>query len=326
MQTMVFISYARADEAEVRQLHRDLTAAGIPCWLDVESILPGTDWDAELQKAIEQCSHLLIVCTPTSMASANVRAEWHYAFELKKTLHPFILKPCEIPFRLRIFQHLDATEDGYQAAIKKLLAVLPNNHSKLSSETVEETVTGSNRIDALIKRAVANWKSFGLLLDNPTFKVIDNARDQLTDPDDAALQLIFLSARKNSQPLEYWAEQLKRRTSALDLIENTLIDEVSETFSHTLQDEFWLFSSQRLMTKVAELVSLTDDFSKLAMLLDASEKLLLKAVEIGLDTSEIEEILFRRFTQQPHIITARALGWLNSPHLLEQAIGSKPLT
>lgn len=331
MQPMVFISYSRADEAEVRQLHRDMTAAGINCWLDVEAIPPGSDWDAELQKAIEQCTHLIIVCTPTSMASSNVRAEWHYAFELKKTLHPLILKPCEIPFRLRIFQHVDATEGAYQTAIKKLVDVLPAQKSTQSTEVVEEFVTPANRIDALVKRAVVNWQAFGLLMDSSTFKVIDNARHELSQAgmDDAALQLIFLSARKNGQPLEYWAEQLQTRPNALDLVENVLIDEVSDVFSHSLQDEFQLLTSNRLLAKITEIISLTEDPTKLAILLDAAEKSLLKAAERELDISEIEDVLFQRFMQSPHIVTARALSWLNSTRLLEHALNqldAKPLT
>src|SRR5215813_5209060 len=95
----VFLSYSRADSAEVKKLYDDLISQGLDCWLDVVSIPSGADWDRELQKAIETCGHFIVICSPNSMASRNVQAEWQYAFELKKPLYPFVLQPCEIPFR-----------------------------------------------------------------------------------------------------------------------------------------------------------------------------------------------------------------------------------
>ena len=83
-----FISYARADEAFARRLYNDLAASGVEPWLDRYDIPPGAIWDAEIQRALNACSHVLVVVSGASVGSNNVHAEWNYAETLGKTLIP----------------------------------------------------------------------------------------------------------------------------------------------------------------------------------------------------------------------------------------------
>lgn len=318
MQDYVFISYARVDEALVRRLYNDLKAQGINCWLDVEQIPSGADWDYELQKAIQNCNHFLIVCTPNSMKSRNVQAEWQYAFDLRHSIHPLVLETCEIPFRLRIYQHIDAISLGYENALQELLNVLPTTHHDQSHEPV--TISATSKVDALLKRAVENWRSFGLLIDRDAFKFLDQTRHELQIQDADAAEVLFLSARRNLQSYDYWLQVLHLHETALDRVEDHLIDQIDETFSYERLEEFYKLRSGTLLKKVARLIEITQDLSKLAALLNAFEKVLTLNSEPILDIHVIETALLNSFEQRPNLLTSQALGWINSIDFLCQAL------
>jgi hypothetical protein len=95
--------------------------------------------------AIESCTNFIVVCTPTSMASRNVQAEWQYAFELRKALHPIVLEPCEVPFRLRIVQHIDAPKLGYAQAVRELVAVPPAQSAPETEPSSEPGISTTPR-------------------------------------------------------------------------------------------------------------------------------------------------------------------------------------
>ena len=45
------VRYVKKDKLTVRDLYRQLTAKG---WLDEIKLLPGQEWDIEIEKAVEQ--------------------------------------------------------------------------------------------------------------------------------------------------------------------------------------------------------------------------------------------------------------------------------
>jgi hypothetical protein len=50
----VFLCHSSNDKPIVRELYRRLSAEGwIDPWLDEEKLLPGQDWDMEIEKAVE---------------------------------------------------------------------------------------------------------------------------------------------------------------------------------------------------------------------------------------------------------------------------------
>ena len=48
----VFLCHAHSDVATVRDLFRYLRREGVDVWLDKEKLLPGSDWDLEIRKAV----------------------------------------------------------------------------------------------------------------------------------------------------------------------------------------------------------------------------------------------------------------------------------
>jgi len=96
----VFICHSSQDKPIVRELYQRLNAEGwIDPWLDEEKLLPGQDWDVEIEKSVESADAVL-VC----LSSKSVTKEGYVQKEIRKVLDIALEKPEEtifiIPLRL----------------------------------------------------------------------------------------------------------------------------------------------------------------------------------------------------------------------------------
>jgi hypothetical protein len=121
-----FISYARADSVFALRLASDLKAAGAAVWLDQLDIRPGQPWDDAVEAALRTTPQMLILLSPPSVASDNVRDEIAYALEQGKPIVPILIEACNIPLRLQRKQRIDFTP-GYDAGLQSLLNFLSAN-------------------------------------------------------------------------------------------------------------------------------------------------------------------------------------------------------
>ena len=121
---LTFLSYSRVNSDFAKKLAKELKAEGFPVWLDQLDIPLGARWDVELEKALDECEIFMIIMTPDSINSENVRDEIGYAIDTGKRFMPIMLENCKVPLRLRRFQYVDFTtksfEDGDESA-KQLL-------------------------------------------------------------------------------------------------------------------------------------------------------------------------------------------------------------
>ena len=106
-----FISYSRENSDFAVRLAKDLKAAGYDVWLDQLDIPTGARWDDELEKALDRCNSFLIILSPESIESQNVKDEIGYAIDKGKHILPVMIKQCEVPFRLRRVQYVDFTNE-----------------------------------------------------------------------------------------------------------------------------------------------------------------------------------------------------------------------
>ncbi len=116
---IAFFSYSREDSEFALRLANDLRAAGSAVWIDQLDIGPGERWDRVVQSALENCPSVLVILSPASVNSNNVLDEVSFALDQQKTLIPVLYRNCDIPFRLRRFQHLDFTGD-YDRMLQEL--------------------------------------------------------------------------------------------------------------------------------------------------------------------------------------------------------------
>ena len=121
----VFLCHASQDKPVVRDLYQRLKSeTWIDPWLDEERLLPGQDWNLEIEKAVES-SDAVIVC----VSSTSVAKEGYVQKELRQVLNialeklegaifvlPVKLDDCPLPRQLKDKQALDYFPASRQAA------------------------------------------------------------------------------------------------------------------------------------------------------------------------------------------------------------------
>jgi len=112
----VFLCHSSQDKPIIRELYQRLLAEGwIDPWLDKEKLLPGQDWEIEIEKSVETAD-VVIVC----LSKSSVEKEGYYQKEIKKVLDvadekpegtifiiPLRLDDCQPPRRLAKWQYVD---------------------------------------------------------------------------------------------------------------------------------------------------------------------------------------------------------------------------
>lgn len=119
-----FISYSRINKDFALKLARELRASGFSIWFDQLDIPAGARWDDEVEQALEDCEIFMVILTPASSQSDNVKDEIGYAIDTGKRILPILLENAKVPLRLRRFQYVDFTAKDYDEGVesaKKLL-------------------------------------------------------------------------------------------------------------------------------------------------------------------------------------------------------------
>lgn len=126
----VFLCHASEDKPVVYRLYELLVVERwVDPWLDKEKLLPGQDWDLEIEKAVEAADAVIVFLSKNS-----VTKEGYVQKELRKVLDvadekpegtifiiPLRLDVCDIPRRLTGWQYLDYfPEDLRQQSYEKL--------------------------------------------------------------------------------------------------------------------------------------------------------------------------------------------------------------
>jgi TonB family protein len=131
---IAFFSYCREDSEFALKLAADLKVAGAQVWIDQLDIEPGTPWDRAVEDALTNSPRMLVVLSPVSVNSDNVRDEVSFALSRQKRVIPVLYRDCEVPFRLARLQHIDFRPD-YERALAILVRALSGQaaHSHASS-------------------------------------------------------------------------------------------------------------------------------------------------------------------------------------------------
>ena len=120
----VFLSYARIDVAFATRLGNGLLKQGIDVWLDVYRLEPGKSWARQIGEALDVCQTMLLVASPTSVASENVEDEWNYYLDQKKPVVVAMHTPCKVPYRLSKLHYVNFHETDYDQALARVVAAL----------------------------------------------------------------------------------------------------------------------------------------------------------------------------------------------------------
>lgn len=124
----IFINYAKEDKNYADKIYTFLINNGYNVWYDNKNLLPGHDWDLEIQKAIRHSDVVLVL-----LSNNSVNKEGYVQKEIKLLLDmsdkkpegaifliPIRIQECKIPIRLEKLQYVDYDKDGLELLLKSL--------------------------------------------------------------------------------------------------------------------------------------------------------------------------------------------------------------
>lgn len=128
-QLKIFLCHASDDKAAVKNLYRLLVERGADPWLDVEKLLPGQDWNLEINKALDGSDVILLCLSKKSVdkegyVQREIRIALDRALEMPEGrifLIPARLEECDLPSKIKTYQWVDLfTADGMDKLMKSL--------------------------------------------------------------------------------------------------------------------------------------------------------------------------------------------------------------
>jgi hypothetical protein len=157
----IFISYSRRDLEFVTQLHQYLTKKRISAWFDKENIQAVDQWRTSIVDGIRDCKVFLLVLSPDSAASTNIRKEVDLAERYNKQIVPLMWRATEIPvameYQLAGIQWIDFKEMASEENFSELVDILQQliDGASLSEALSNKQVVVESPIPAIPKEEPA---------------------------------------------------------------------------------------------------------------------------------------------------------------------------
>ncbi|MFD4591478.1 MULTISPECIES: TIR domain-containing protein [Streptomyces] len=121
----VFLSYAVQDEPEARRLEQALGLTGIDIWTD-KMLRAGDQWAQVISEALENADVILVLISPSSLASQWVTREWQFALMRSKRVIPVLVHGAtyaDLPPALAVIQGIRFNGDD-PAVIREIAAAI----------------------------------------------------------------------------------------------------------------------------------------------------------------------------------------------------------
>ena len=125
----IFLCHSSGDKAEVKDLYNLLLQRGADPWLDSEKLLPGQDWNLEINKVLDASDVILLCLSKKSVdkegyVQREIRIALDRALEMPEGrifLIPARLEECELPYKIKSYQWVDLfVADGIEKLLKSL--------------------------------------------------------------------------------------------------------------------------------------------------------------------------------------------------------------
>ncbi|MET7872591.1 toll/interleukin-1 receptor domain-containing protein [Streptomyces cyaneofuscatus] len=135
----VFLSYAVQDEPEARRLEQALALTGIDIWTD-KMLRAGDQWARVISEALENADVILVLISPSSLASKWVAREWQIALARFKRVIPVLVNGAtyaDLPPALATIQGIRFNGDD-PAVIRELATAIQSLSSSTEPLPVQE--------------------------------------------------------------------------------------------------------------------------------------------------------------------------------------------
>lgn len=147
----IFVSYSRRDTRKVDRVVGAMEDSGLDVWIDREDIKAGNTWRVQIVQAIDTCDAFILMLSPHSASSDNVRKEIDLAQDAGRTIFIVLLAPTKLPVEIRYqlagLQYVDLPMLGFERAAEQLIEALKEHCAKL--EPAIETST--RQVEMVIK-------------------------------------------------------------------------------------------------------------------------------------------------------------------------------
>lgn len=121
MSLKVFVSYAKEDRDRALKYFDLLVKAGTTPWIDIKHLLPGQNWEAEIEKAFSDAHVVVLLLSKKSVSKRGfVQREANDAIERLRYKQPtdiyvipLLLEPCDVPSHIAgRLQYVDLSTPG----------------------------------------------------------------------------------------------------------------------------------------------------------------------------------------------------------------------
>jgi len=152
----IFLSYSRMDTKFANRIASDLRDRGFEVWMDQSHIPGGKHWDNDIEEALKNAFVVVLIVSPSSATSENVKDE--IAFAKRKHVHiiPLVHEEAETPLGWDRLQWIEINKN-YHQGLDELLASIKGEPS------LKKEIQASKSWKNSVFYSVSSWIGFGLL-------------------------------------------------------------------------------------------------------------------------------------------------------------------
>lgn len=134
----VFVSYAKEDQDRVLKYYDLLLQEGVVPWMDMKHLLPGQNWEAEIDKAFSDANVVILMLSKQSVNKRGfVQREANDAIERLRYKQPadiyvipLLLEPCDVPDQIAgRLQYVDLSALGAWNQVRASLKLAAEQQS-----------------------------------------------------------------------------------------------------------------------------------------------------------------------------------------------------
>ena len=126
---LAFVSYAREDQAVVKEIIKELNDHGVLTWFDENELMPGDHWERKIEEAIEKSENVIVFFSGKTLERSGYKnKEIRYILDQAKYrplgaryIIPVLLDDCKPPHE---FKELHWLSHGRSGWLEKLVNVL----------------------------------------------------------------------------------------------------------------------------------------------------------------------------------------------------------
>ena len=177
----VFISYAKEDQERALAYYDLLCQEGVEPWLDIKRLLPGQNWEAEIERALSDSHVVVLLLSRHSISKRGlVQKEINSAIEALRRkrpddiyIIPLLIEPCNVPDY--IAGRLQYTDMSRPESWPKVVEALRLAAKQQSLEVGQGTPAGLFRVfPETLKEQQEGAPGYDVRVDYPRFESVSN--------------------------------------------------------------------------------------------------------------------------------------------------------